>query len=88
MGVSCTCAVCATGRSRKAATAAQGDACNSWDWNSGKKAVLLVIDEVMQVDLKALFKGLPATERLVNLCIELVSVIAQHQQQAQHCELA
>eukprot|EP00775_Hariotina_reticulata_P007726 gene7726-7925_t len=61
----------AAGRGRKAATAAHDGACDSWDWSSGKKSVLLVINDVMQLDLKALFKGLPASERLVTLCIEL-----------------
>lgn len=67
------------GRGRKAATAAHDGASDSWDWSRGKKSVLLVINDVMQLDLKALFKGLPASERLVTLCIELVSCTTQQQ---------
>lgn len=58
------------GRSRKAAAALEDD--GGWDWQHSRERVLLAARELMLVDLKALFKGLAATERLINLCMELV----------------
>lgn len=35
--------------------------------------MLLAVHDVMRTDLRTLFKGLTAAERMVNLCMELVS---------------
>lgn len=35
--------------------------------------MLLAVHDVMRTDLRTLFKGLTTAERMVNLCMELVS---------------
>lgn len=34
--------------------------------------MLLAVHDVMRTDLRALFKGMAAAERMVNLCMEMV----------------
>ncbi len=59
--------LCAAGRGRKAAAE---DA--EWDWQRSRLQVLLAVHDVMRADLRTLFRGLSAAERMVNLCMELV----------------
>jgi hypothetical protein len=72
----------AAGRGRKAAAAYDVDA---WDWQASRQRVLRVVHDVMRVDLRALFKGLAAAERMVNLCMELVSARWLHTSRVMVC---
>lgn len=65
--------LCCAGRGRKAAVE---DA--EWDWQRSRQLVLLAVHDVMRVDLRALFRGLSAAERMVNLCMELVGGCSHH----------
>lgn len=66
----CTCVT--AGRGRKAAGADD----DSWDWQHSRQRMLLAVRELLLLDLKALFRGLAAAEQLINLAMELVSVIS------------
>lgn len=59
------------GRGRKAAA----DDGPEWDWQHSRQQMLLAVHDVMRTDLRTLFKGLTAAERMVNLCMELVSAL-------------
>jgi hypothetical protein len=61
--------VCLAGRGRKAAA----DEASQWDWQHSRQQVLAAVHEVTRTDLPTLFKGVTAAERMVNLCMELVS---------------
>jgi hypothetical protein len=63
-----------TGRGRKAAS----EECAEWDWQHSRQQVLLAVLDVMRTDLRTLFKGLTAAERMVNLCMELVRRVLQY----------
>jgi hypothetical protein len=65
----------AAGRGRKAAA---DEGCSGWDWQHSRQQVLLAVHDVMRTDLRTLFKGLTAAERMVNLCMELVSCCCLH----------
>lgn len=44
-----------------------------WDWEPCREALVGAAAAIMQLDLKALMRGLPGAERLVNVCTEMVS---------------
>jgi non-SMC mitotic condensation complex subunit 1, N-term len=59
------------GRSRKAGTSA-ADHDELWDWQVARSRVLTAAATLLSLDCRALFKGLSATEPLVNACLEMV----------------
>lgn len=75
------------GRGRKSAV----EDAAVWDWQHGRQQMLVAVHEIMRVELKLLFKGLAAAERMINLCLEMVGTcrhaVAAFSTQFQVCQI-
>ena len=62
------------GRGGKSKKNAAAEGC--WDWEASRRLILLAFQDALSLDLKALYRDLPATEQLVNLTMDVVSTAA------------